>query len=73
MKGDLFTLSDISKMVEIVKRDKILFKSRARETKDELEKFISKMWVSHCDQIIVGLECVKKMRMKEEGQKELPK
>lgn len=68
---DEYTLSEISKLIEITKRDKLFFKTRARETKDELEKIISRAWIKNCDKWLEGLEEVKKLKMKEKNQKEL--
>jgi|GEM_PF-3693367 hypothetical protein len=70
---DEYTLSEISKLIEITKRDKLFFKIRSRDSKDELEKLISRAWVRNCDSWLKGLEEVKKMKMKETRQKELPK
>lgn len=66
-----FTLSEVSKLIEITKRDKLFFKNRAKESKDELEKFISKAWIINCDKWVEGLEEVKKLKMKEKRQTEL--
>lgn len=71
VKGEDFTLSEVSKLIEITKRDKIFFKKRAKETKDELEKIISKAWILNCNKWLEGLEEIKKLKMKEEKQKEL--
>jgi hypothetical protein len=72
MKEDReFTLSEVSKLIEITKRDKLFFKNRAKESKDELEKLISKAWIINCDTWLEGLEEVKKLKMKEKKQTEL--
>lgn len=72
MKEDReFTLPEVSKLIEITKRDKLFFKTRSKESKDELERIISKAWVINCNKWLERLEEIKKLKMNEKKQTEL--